>query len=61
VPVLEVEAWAEALRQCLSNPARLEAAAQAGAALVRRRFTWEAVAGRLHDIYRAVLEQGSSE
>jgi glycosyltransferase involved in cell wall biosynthesis len=57
VPILEVEAWAEALRQCLSHPARLAVAAQAGAALVRRRFTWEAVAKRLHGLYQAVLEQ----
>ncbi|HYI02934.1 glycosyltransferase family 4 protein [Hyalangium sp.] len=61
VPTLEVEAWAAALRQCLSIPARLEAAAQAGAALVRRRFTWEAVAKRLHGIYQAVLEQRNPE
>jgi glycosyltransferase involved in cell wall biosynthesis len=57
VPALEVEAWAAALRQCLSSPMRLEAAAQAGSALVRRRFTWEAVARSLHGIYQAVLEQ----
>jgi glycosyltransferase involved in cell wall biosynthesis len=57
VPTLEVEAWATALRQCLSTPARLEAAAQAGEALVCQRFTWEAVAQRLHGIYQAVLEQ----
>jgi glycosyltransferase involved in cell wall biosynthesis len=57
VPTLKVEAWAAALRQCLSDPARLEAAAQAGTALVHRRFTWEAVAQRLHGIYQEVLEQ----
>lgn len=57
VPTLEVEAWAAMLRQCLSSPARLRASAEAGAALVRRRFTWEAVTQRLHDIYQAVLEQ----
>jgi len=57
VPTLEVEAWAEALRQCLSVPARLRAAAQAGSALVRQRFTWEVVARSLHDIYQTVLEQ----
>jgi glycosyltransferase involved in cell wall biosynthesis len=57
VPTLEVEAWATVLRQCLSNPARLWASAQAGAALVHRRFTWEAITQRLHDIYQAVLEQ----
>jgi glycosyltransferase involved in cell wall biosynthesis len=60
VPTLEVEAWAAALRQCLSSPPRLEAAAQAGSALVRRRFTWEAVARSLHGIYQAVLEQGKT-
>jgi glycosyltransferase involved in cell wall biosynthesis len=57
VPTLKVEAWASALRQCLSNPARLEASAQAGSALVRQRFTWEAVAQRVHALYQEVLEQ----
>lgn len=57
VPTLQVEAWAAALRQCLSNPGRLDVAARAGAALVRQRFTWEAVARRLHDIYQDVLAQ----
>ncbi|WP_224242667.1 glycosyltransferase family 4 protein [Hyalangium gracile] len=57
VSTLDVEAWAAALRQCLSSPARLEAAARAGSALVRQRFSWEAVARSLHGIYQAVLEQ----
>lgn len=60
VPTLKVEAWAMALRQCLSNPARLEASAQAGHALVRQRFTWEAVARRLDGIYQEVLERRSA-
>ncbi len=57
VLTLEVEAWVTVLRQCLSSPARLRAAAEAGTALVRKRFTWEAVTQRLQDIYQAVLEQ----
>jgi glycosyltransferase involved in cell wall biosynthesis len=57
VPTLEVEAWATVLRQCLTSPARLRDAAQAGAELVHRRFTWEAVTQRLHDIYQAVLDE----
>ncbi|RKH60517.1 glycosyltransferase family 1 protein [Corallococcus aberystwythensis] len=58
VPTLEVRDWAMALRQALAHPERLEVAARAGAELVRRRFSWDAVAGKLEDLYQAVIEEG---
>lgn len=55
---LEVEDWTVALRECLQSPARREAAVQAGRAVVRQRFSWEAVAKRLQEVYLEVLEEG---
>ncbi len=54
---LEVEDWTVALRECLESPARREAAVEAGKALVRQRFSWDAVARRLRDVYQEVLEE----
>ncbi|MHA7630740.1 glycosyltransferase family 4 protein [Corallococcus sp. M7] len=58
VPTLEVRDWAAALHQALAHPERLEVAARAGAELVRRRFSWDAVARKLEALYQAVLEEG---
>jgi glycosyltransferase involved in cell wall biosynthesis len=55
---LELEDWTMALRECLQSPARREAAAQAGRVVVRQRFSWEAVAKRLQEVYLEVLEEG---
>lgn len=55
---MEPEAWAAALRESLESPARREAAIQAGSTAVRQRFSWDAVAQRLQDVYREVLEEG---
>jgi glycosyltransferase involved in cell wall biosynthesis len=55
---MEPQAWAAALRESLESPARREAAIQAGRTVVRQRFSWDAVAQRLQDVYREVLEEG---
>ncbi|RKH23598.1 glycosyltransferase family 1 protein [Corallococcus sp. CA041A] len=59
VPTLEVEDWAQALRQALANPVRLDVAARAGAAQVRQRFSWDVVASKVAELYQAVLEEGA--
>ena len=57
VPSLEPEAWAGAIRRALSDDGIRRANVEAGRALVRRRYNWDAVAGKLAEVYETVLEE----
>jgi glycosyltransferase involved in cell wall biosynthesis len=46
-----VDGFAEGLAELLGEPGRLRAMGQAGAALVKREYTWDAVTDRLVEIY----------
>ncbi|WP_437681795.1 glycosyltransferase family 4 protein [Sorangium sp. So ce131] len=57
VATLDVDAWAAALGRLLTDEAARSAAAAAGAALVRARFSWTIVGRRLVELYAEVLEE----
>ncbi|MGK3994374.1 glycosyltransferase family 4 protein [Sorangium sp. So ce1024] len=57
VPTLDVDAWAAAVRRMLTSEPERRAAAAAGAALVRARFSWASVATRLIALYDDVLDE----
>ena len=54
---LDEHAWAAALGRLLADEGARRAAAAGGAALVRERFRWSAVAARLSTIYAEVLSE----
>lgn len=54
---MEPEAWAAALCECLESPGRREAAVEAGRTAVRQRFSWDAVAHKLQEVYLEALEE----
>jgi glycosyltransferase involved in cell wall biosynthesis len=51
------KSWADALSALLKDPTARERAAQEGALLLERRFTWDRAAGQLADLYREVVEE----
>lgn len=59
VPTLEPEDWAAALRRLLADDALCSANAEAGRALVRRRYNWDRVAAELAELYEDVLGESA--
>ncbi len=57
VDSLHVEDWALALRAMLASEPLRHANVEMGRALIRRRYNWDAVAGRLAALYDGVLEE----
>ncbi|MBL8156460.1 MAG: glycosyltransferase [Anaerolineae bacterium] len=56
-----VEALAEALGTLLSDPARRARMGAAARRLVEARFTWDAVAGQLEDVYRSFMNPSKKD
>ncbi|HZB97582.1 MAG TPA: glycosyltransferase family 4 protein [Candidatus Sulfotelmatobacter sp.] len=57
-PVGQVDRLVEACRELLTNPARSGELGEHGRVHVLAHHTWERVAGRVEEIYRAVLSDG---
>jgi hypothetical protein len=58
LPVSDVPAWSAAIRAVFADPARGQAGAAEGRAIVGRRYTWAAAAAALAAVYReAIAEQ----
>jgi glycosyltransferase involved in cell wall biosynthesis len=60
VPPGDAPALATAIAWCLTHPAEAAALGQAGAALVRRDYTWPAVARQTIVVYEEVVRSQQS-
>ncbi|MFO0755143.1 MAG: glycosyltransferase family 4 protein [Byssovorax sp.] len=57
LPSLDEAAWIEAIRHFLTDAGARRAAADAGQALIRRRFGWDVVVDKLIALYEDVLAE----
>nr|WP_295866818.1 glycosyltransferase family 1 protein [uncultured Chitinophaga sp.] len=60
IPPKDPEALADAINQLLAHPEKREAMGEAAVNRIRKLFTWQQVAGRMHKLYETVLAHQDS-